>query len=72
MVERQRSWCDEKLRMDTIMRRVPFTEQLATLIADLEPAQDTFIEWVRKVDAVNRVLENGNLGLGYDVETQAA
>ena len=58
--------------MDTIMRRVPFTEQLATLIADLEPAQDTFIEWVRKVDAVNRVLENGNLGLGYDVETQAA
>ncbi len=72
MVERQRSWCDEKLRMDTIMRRVPFTEQLATLIADLEPAQDTFIEWVRKVDAVNRGLENGNLGLGYDVETQAA
>ena len=48
--------------MDTIMRRVPFTEQLATLIADLEPAQDTFIEWVRKVDVVNRVLENRNLG----------
>ena len=48
--------------MDTIMRRVPFTEQLATLIADLETAQDTFIEWVRKVDVVNRVLENRNLG----------
>ncbi len=48
--------------MDTIMRRVPFTKQLATLTADLEPAQDTFIEWVRKVDAVTRVLENENLG----------
>ena len=57
--------------MDTIMRRVPFTEQLATLIADLEPAQDTFIEWVRKVDVVNRVLENRNLGLGYYVQPPA-
>ena len=48
--------------MDTIMRRVPFTEQLATLIADLEPAQGTFIEWARKVDVVTRVLENGTIG----------
>lgn len=62
MAERLRSRCDEKLRMDTIMRRVPFTEQLATLIADLEPAEGTFIEWARKVDVVTRVLENGTLG----------
>ena len=48
--------------MDTIMRRVPLTEQLATLFADLEPAQGTFIEWARKVDEVNCVLENGTLG----------
>jgi hypothetical protein len=48
--------------MDTIMRRVPFTEQLATLIADLELAEGTFIESARKVDVVNRVLENGTLG----------
>ena len=48
--------------MDTIMRRVPLTEQLATLFADLEPAQGTFVEWARKVEVVNRVLENGTLG----------
>jgi len=54
--------------MDTIMRRVPFTEQLATLITDLQPAEGTFIdegtfiEWGRKVDVGTRVLENGTLG----------
>ena len=48
--------------MDTIMRRVPFTEQLATLITDLQPEQGTFIEWGRKVDVGTRVLENGTLG----------
>ena len=62
MAEQLRSRCDEKLRMDTIMRRVPFTEQLATLITDLQPEQGTFIEWGRKVDVGTRVLENGTLG----------
>ena len=62
MAERLRSLCDKELRMNTIMRRVPLTEQLATLFADLEPAQGTFIEWAQKVDEVNCVLENGTLG----------
>ena len=48
--------------MDTIMHRVLFTEQLARLIADLEPAQGPFFEWVRKIDLMNRVLEDGTLG----------
>ena len=62
MVKRLRSLCDNKLRKDTIMRRVLFTEQLARLIADLEPAQGPFIEWVRKIDVMDRVLEDGTLG----------